>query len=131
MAFTTNSALLDAPWFQSLVSIYFHLKINQRPGISLSPLARISFLIYVSVMFVLSNGKCMFPTPQIPESKMKPKYASFSTFLVTTEIDSGYPSCANEHCGEVNNLAASLCSNRLISFATSFKTQRTNVFVPF
>jgi len=86
MVFTTNSVLLDAPWFQALVSIYFHMKINQRSGVSLSPLARISFLIYVSVVFVLGNGKSMFPTPQIPESEMKAKYASISLFLVTRRL---------------------------------------------
>lgn len=86
MVFTTNSALFDTPWFQALVSIYFHMEINQRSGVSLSPLARISFLIYVAVVFVLSNGKSMLPTPQIPEIEMKQKYASFSTFLVTWRL---------------------------------------------
>lgn len=44
-------------------------------------------------MFMLSNGKRMFPTPQIPERRDETGiYASFSTFLLTAE---------KEHYGQV------------------------------
>jgi hypothetical protein len=60
---TTNTAFLRTPGLHSLIIIYFHMEINKGSGITFPPLICISLLIYASMMFVLSNGKRILPTP--------------------------------------------------------------------
>ena len=60
---TTNGFLIWTPWLHPFITVYFHVKINKRPSIPLPPFVCISLLIYTAMVFVLSNGKCVLPTP--------------------------------------------------------------------